>query len=367
MITVNRIIASWKLKIKKYFFSYRNGFFELYQVSNSPQILLHNFIHMPFVKYEEKYQTIHTENPFLKVKIFHLEFEEGLLVMLSDAFYKKNVMDCMLYDKEQPCDHFFISLKVSQKQVNSKYPLVNGTSYGHNMWSICKPAGIKNLCHFKDSHEQFYTLFFNHTWLVNYLKQADEKVVRFIKDFLKSDTTYMIWPRYADPGENNYSLFKDTLENTIPLSEINREEFRKLSLGMFEDFISSIVRVDLHANHLKMSNEQRLKIFKAEDYISSFYTQEFPGVEQVAEKVGISPTGLKTGFKHVYGCSIYKYFRSQKMKIAQSILQQNRDIKIKTLASQMGYDNAAKFAAAFKEETGNLPSEMGDSKEVDIM
>jgi AraC-like DNA-binding protein len=46
------------------------------------------------------------------------------------------------------------------------------------------------------------------------------------------------------------------------------------------------------------------------------------------------------------------------MAIALSILKRNKGIMIKDLASQMGYDSAAKFTAAFKEETGMLPSEV---------
>lgn len=355
-----KTIKAWKQKVKKYFFSYKNGFYELFQFANSPQLMINNFANMPFVKHDAQYQTITTQNPFLRVKIFYLTYKEGLFLMLSEAFYKKNVMDSMMYDEEQPTEHFFIALKVSKKQIESKYPLVNGTSYSHNMWSICKPAGIKNLCHFKNSNEKFYTLYFTKNWLENYLKQADEKVKEFIKDFLESDTTYMLWPRYTKLGERDYSLFKDALENSKPVVEIDQEVFRKQSLRMFEDFISSIHKVDFHSDHLKMSNDHRLKILRAENHLTKFYSGAFPGVEQVADKVGISPTGLKTGFKQVFGCSIYQYFRSQKMKIALSILEQNKEIKIKDLAIQLGYESAAKFTAAFKEETGMLPSEVNE-------
>lgn len=364
MESINGIINSWKQKLEKYFL-YKDGFFQLFQLATSPQLMIQNCINMPFVKYDANCQVVTTKNPFLNVKIFHLTFEEGLFLMLSDAYHKKNVADCMIYDDKQPAVHYFISLKVSRKKVKSNYPLVNGTSYSHNMWSICKPGGIKKIYHFKDSHEQFYTLYFTQSWLDNYLNHAEDKVKDFLLDFMNSKTTHMLWPRESEPGENAYSLFKDGLENSKPVAEIDQEVFRKQSLQMFEDFISSVAKGDYKSDHLKMSNEQRLKIFKAEDYLSSFYTKEFPGVEQVAEKVGISPTGLKTGFRQVYGISIFKYFRSQKMKIAQSILEQNKEIKIKTLATQMGYDNAAKFAAAFKEEMGMLPSEVGENEEID--
>lgn len=361
--SISNIIASWKEKITKYFF-YKDGFFQLNQLANSPQLMIQNCINMPFVKYDSECQVITTQNPFLRVKMFHLNFEEGLLLMLSDCYHYQNIMDSMVYN-EEPAIHYFISLKVSRNKVKSKNPLVNGSIYSYNMWSICKPAGIKNLYHFKNSHEQFYTLYFTQSWLEKYLLHADEKVKDFLLDFMNSDNTYMMWPRQETLDIKDYTLFKDTLEQNKPIAELDLEVYRKQSLGMFEDFISSVVKEDLNADHLKMSNENRLKIFKAQNYLSNHYTGDFPGLENIAEKVGISPTGLKTGFKQVYGASIYKYFRSQKMKIAFSILNQNKDIQIKVLAAQMGYDNAAKFAAAFKDEMGFLPSEATDNMEVD--
>lgn len=362
MQSFKKVITRWKQKAKKYFFSFSDGFYHLYILSNSPQLQIYNFAKMPFVKYDPTYQTITTSNPFLKVKLFHITFDEGLLLMLSDAYYKKNVMDCMMYDEEQPTIHYFISLKVSKRQVSSIYPMVNGTSYSHNTWSICKPAGVKNLYHFKDSYEQFYTLYFTKSWLDNYLSQSDKKVRSFMHDFLNSEATFMLLPRLDKYEADDYSLFSDALENSKPVADIDQELFRKESLQLFEDFVASVQKVDFQATHLKMTNELRLKILQAEHYLSDFYFSDFPGVERLAEKVGISETGLKMGFKQLFGCSVYKYYRAQKMKIARSILEKDNGCKIKEVAALMGYENAAKFAAAFKEETGQLPSNISNNE-----
>jgi AraC-like DNA-binding protein len=50
------------------------------------------------------------------------------------------------------------------------------------------------------------------------------------------------------------------------------------------------------------------------------------------------------------------------MKVARTVLLQNKEIMIKDLAAQMGYSSAAKFAAAFREEIGVLPSEIMESE-----
>jgi AraC-like DNA-binding protein len=127
---------------------------------------------------------------------------------------------------------------------------------------------------------------------------------------------------------------------------------------MFNEFTATFSSDVLHAENLKMSNENRLKVLKAENYLSQFFADDFPGVEAIAKHVGISSTGIKTAFLQLYGKTLFGYHRNQKMRIALSILQKNKEIKIKELASQLGYSNSAKFSVAFKEEIGYSPSQI---------
>lgn len=358
MSKFRRLIIFWKLNVKKYFFRYRYGFFELFMIANSPHIMLQNIRNMPLVKHDPKCQIISTENMFLKVSIFYLQLNQDVLLMLSDGFYKKNVLDVMLYDEHEPLEHYFLSLRTFNGTVSSSSTLVNHTGFSSNTWSLCKPAGVKNVGHFKNANEQFFTVYFTQKWLDRYLQTCDERTKIFFKEFIESENTFLMWPRYTSETSPDYSLFYNVFKENKPVSEIDHENFMATTLTMMEEFASCLSNDSLKADHLRMTNENRLKLLKAENYLSQFFTSNFPGVENIAQHVGISPTGLKAGFNQLFGCTVFKYYRSRKMKIACSILQNNKAIKIKELAAQLGYENAAKFTTAFKEETGALPSEV---------
>jgi AraC-like DNA-binding protein len=79
-------------------------------------------------------------------------------------------------------------------------------------------------------------------------------------------------------------------------------------------------------------------------------------IEKLAENYGISPTSLKKYFRGVYGKSISAYLREARMSAAAAALQETRQT-IADIAAAVGYENASKFAAAFKAATGQNPLE----------
>jgi AraC-like DNA-binding protein len=327
-------------------------------IANSPHIMIQNFSQMPFVKVDTELQTVHFDNLFLRVDIFHLELDPQCLLMITDGFYKKNVLDIMLYDKRIPSRHYFLSLKTMTEKVSSSSTMVNGTSFSSNTWSLCKPEGIKNVSHFKNAKEQFFTVYFTQEWLNEYLNSCDADTRNFFKEFMVSDTPFLMFPRREQDDLPDYNLFYDVFKKMIPTSKINSLEFQELTMEMFAEFSSSIPQGGVLTENFKLSNENRLNVIKAEHYLSQFVVKEFPGVEAVAKYCGISPTGLKKGFQQLYGTTLFGYHRQQKMKIAHAALKRNPSIKIKELAAQLGYVNAAKFASGFKEVIGVSPSSL---------
>ncbi len=67
-------------------------------------------------------------------------------------------------------------------------------------------------------------------------------------------------------------------------------------------------------------------------------------------------TSMNQCFKGVYGTSIYAYMREFRMNAAALELRQTDD-KVADIAARLGYDNASKFAAAFKSVVGLTPVE----------
>lgn len=101
---------------------------------------------------------------------------------------------------------------------------------------------------------------------------------------------------------------------------------------------SQVVLAKNICNHLLKHKEERITI---EDLSKIFHA---------------SATQIKNSFKGVYGESVYSFIRAQKMESAAYILRTS-DKTILEIANMHGYDNASKFAAAFRDTMGMSPRE----------
>ncbi|MBE6852271.1 MAG: helix-turn-helix transcriptional regulator [Ruminococcus sp.] len=79
-------------------------------------------------------------------------------------------------------------------------------------------------------------------------------------------------------------------------------------------------------------------------------------LEQAANKYHVSLTVLKKAFKAVYGVPFYSYIKTQKIESAAYMLEYT-DKTVTEIANEHGYDNASKFAAAFRSIKALAPLE----------
>ena len=86
--------------------------------------------------------------------------------------------------------------------------------------------------------------------------------------------------------------------------------------------------------------------------LKSHYT-----IEELAKQVSVSPTALKSGFKQIYGDSLYSYLRRVRLNTAAGLLKSAPDMSIGEVASAVGYENQGKFSTAFKSMMGISPLE----------
>lgn len=77
---------------------------------------------------------------------------------------------------------------------------------------------------------------------------------------------------------------------------------------------------------------------------------------ELSSKFNISLTTMKCCFKGVYGTSIYAYMRTFRMQSAAVMLKETR-YSVMEIAGKVGYSNASKFAAAFRDVMGLTPLE----------
>ena len=79
-------------------------------------------------------------------------------------------------------------------------------------------------------------------------------------------------------------------------------------------------------------------------------------IQELAAPFGISASSVKNYFQGVYGKNISTYLREARMSAAALALKDSKQ-PIAEIASSIGYENASKFSAAFKNFFGETPLE----------
>ena len=79
--------------------------------------------------------------------------------------------------------------------------------------------------------------------------------------------------------------------------------------------------------------------------------------EEVARRVGLSPTALKSGFRQIYGDSMYSYLRRVRLHTAAGLLRAGGGKSVGEIALAVGYENQGKFSTAFRDLMGVTPLE----------
>lgn len=94
---------------------------------------------------------------------------------------------------------------------------------------------------------------------------------------------------------------------------------------------------------------------QAMEIITKDLSQHY-SIESMAAQFGISASSLKNYFQGVYGKNISSYLFDMRMSIASTKLKETNK-PISEIASEVGYENASKFSAAFKRFIGETPLE----------
>ena len=95
------------------------------------------------------------------------------------------------------------------------------------------------------------------------------------------------------------------------------------------------------------------KIRRAKDLVI-LQLAEPPGLQELAEEVGLPLKKLKSGFKQVYGTSVYGFLWEYKMDYARKLLE-TEQFSVNEVALRVGYSAASHFIAAFKKRFATTP------------
>ncbi len=94
---------------------------------------------------------------------------------------------------------------------------------------------------------------------------------------------------------------------------------------------------------------------KVSQYLSEHITQKIT-LDDLAQEFNASVSHIQNSFKLVYGASVAAFIRNQRMHEA-ALLLQTTDRTIADIAGEFGYDNASKFAKAFRDIMEMTPNE----------
>ena len=102
-----------------------------------------------------------------------------------------------------------------------------------------------------------------------------------------------------------------------------------------------------------IDEENVLKIRKAKEFIISNMAEP-PGLQELADEVGLNLKKLKMGFKQIYGDTVYGFLFDYKMDYARRLLDSG-SYNVNEVGLKIGYSTGSHFIAAFKKKFATTP------------
>lgn len=119
------------------------------------------------------------------------------------------------------------------------------------------------------------------------------------------------------------------------------------------------LKMSQYENALPQRSAQRLKpediqrIRRARELLIRDITDP-PSIPTLARMVGINDQKLKSGFRQVFGDTVYRTLKTVRMEVARKRLNLAEE-NVLQVANRVGYANPGHFAAAFREHFGVTP------------
>jgi AraC-like DNA-binding protein len=112
-------------------------------------------------------------------------------------------------------------------------------------------------------------------------------------------------------------------------------------------------QTSLFPYYLKRSTVER--IYRARELLLTDL-EHSPSILELARQVGVSDRTLRRGFRQIFGTTVIGYLMNQRLEQAEQMLR-DRHLAVAEVACRVGYSNASRFAAAFKQKYGISPSD----------
>lgn len=191
-------------------------------------------------------------------------------------------------------------------------------------------------------------------------------------DHMEIRIDFMMWRHLIDllPWQPDASFY--CMQNTIsPRVSAIVEEMRscpytgRIKQLFLEGKCFELLAIYLHeAGGVEKEEQEGLRLKRtdmealrqARDILDHAWRQP-PSLLQLARKVGLNDFKLKSGFKELFGTTVFGYVRQQRMREARLLLEQGR-VNVTEAAYLVGYSNLSHFSALFHRTFGHYPSDL---------
>lgn len=351
-------VSRWFSKFKKYLFTYRDGFYELPYLANSPELIVESMSSMPFIKNDSRKNYFTTNTMFVKGDGHYQELEEGLWIIMSNIEVKKNLSFKLYYEPGIPADYHFLTLYINAGQKTVELPRINfDIDNIDRSWTFFKAGSEALNTHFKGQKSIFFTIYLSKDWVNRNLAVNGQLHHQFLQDFFDSDKDCIFLPNFL---EEKKGLYQNLVNSILNKDENGVKDLLLLKSRTFEiisSFMTKLDQFDANSVQHSLPEKDKRKLIKVEYLLGKAIFDIFPSIQYLAKEVGVSETKLKSDFKSMYGSTIFQYYKKKQMLYAKEIMQTS-NASVKEIAYTLNYNNQSKFAAAFKKIHGHLPSEL---------
>lgn len=350
--------GKWLAKFQKYLFYFKDGFYELPYVANSPELMVESFSVMPFVKNfpTKGYYTI--SNIFLTGIGHYHKVEDGLWLIMSDFEVKRNLSFKLYYESGVPAEYNFLTLYLNRGKHQVRSPKIHiDIENIDRSWTLFK-AGSKALnTHFKGQKSIFLTIYFSNEWMSKNISSHGVLENQLLQQFFDSKDECLFLPNFLDEKKTTFENLVNSILDKDENGVRDKLMLKANTLEIMASFISKLNDATVSKVLISIPEKDKRAVIKAEYLLSKAIFGVFPSIGFIAKSVGVSETKLKSDFKSVYGLTLYQYYSMLQMRYARELLL-NETISIKEVSYSLGFSNPGKFSAAFKKIYGVLPSQI---------
>ncbi len=141
---------------------------------------------------------------------------------------------------------------------------------------------------------------------------------------------------------------------SVQLSEYAQKVFFKGKVyEIFGLYFSHEPESDMESCPFLKDEDQVRKIKAAKDALLKDPNHP-PSLKELARQVGVNEYRLKTGFKEIYGNTVFGYLLDYKLENSRAMLDSGK-YQVNEVAFSLGYSNPSHYITAFKKKFGVTP------------